>query len=111
MFTKAELVDAINEIEGGKHSIQNCERLAAIYTVLDHLYDEPTIKKPDLGYSYDNNINIETIIGNYGDSEFYKAISGKPSKEIWKLINELVEAVDVFNPRLVNNFYNKLYDI
>ena len=33
MFTQAELVDAIDQINNGKHSIQNCERLAAIYTV------------------------------------------------------------------------------
>ena len=107
MFTKAELIDAINEIEGGKHSIQNCERLAAIYTVLDHLYEE----KPDVGYSYENRVEAETVVGNYGDSELLKSVAGKSPKEVWKLINELVEAVDVFNPRLINNFYDKLNDI
>ena len=52
MFTKAELIDAINELEEGKHSIQNCSKLAAIYTVLDHLYppEEPLIEK---GNGYD----------------------------------------------------------
>lgn len=108
MFTKAELVDAINEIEAGKHSIQNCERLAAIYTVLDHLYDEP---KVDFGYSYDNKVEVETTIGNYGNSEFLRTISGKPAQDVWRLINELVEAISVFNPRLMDKFIDKLNEI
>lgn len=111
MFTKAELVDAINQLEEGKHSIQNCEKLAAIYTVLDHLYGEPKIEKPDVGYSYDNRIEAETTIGNYGDSEFLNAISGKSAKEVWRLIDELVDALSVLNPRLLSNFYIKLDEL
>ena len=108
MFTREELIDAINELEGGRHSIQNCERLAAIYTVLDHLYEPTEDIKPDFGYSYDNRVEAESIIGSYGNSEFLKKISGKPSRDVWRLINELVEAVSVFNPRLMSNFITKL---
>ena len=109
MFTKAELIDAINDIESGKHSIQNCERLAAIYTVLDHLYDEqPNL---DIGYSYDNKVEAETVIGDYGNSEFLRTIAGKPARNVWRLINELVEAVSVFNPRLMGNFIDKLNEL
>lgn len=64
MFTYAELIDAIDQIEQGKHSIQNCERLAAIYTVLDHLYGK---EKPMMvEVSHDN--KIETEVGHYGVS-------------------------------------------
>lgn len=101
MFTRAELMDAINEIESGKHSIQNCERLAAIYTVLDHKY-QPEIS----GYSGDN--KIDDVIGLYGKSEFLDLVSGKPSKEVWLLIDELIEALYVLNPKLLFNFLNKL---
>ena len=107
MFTEAELIDAINQLEGGKHSIQNCERLAAIYTVLDHLY-EPRINR---GYSGDNKVDAETLIGDYGDSEFFKAIKGKPSEEVWYLIDELIEALSVLNPRLLSNFFEKLDEL
>lgn len=102
MFTQAELMDAIDELEKGKHSIQNCEKLAAIYTVLDHLY-EPVY---DRGYSGDN--KIEPEIGLYGKSEFLRTISGKPSKETWLLVDELIEALSVLNPRLQSNFLDKL---
>lgn len=104
MFTQAELVDAIDQINNGKHSIQNCERLAAIYTVLDHLYGEeqPMI----MGYSNDN--KVESTIGLYGDSQFLTMIAGKSAKEMWLLMDELVEAVSVYNPRIMNSFYNKI---
>lgn len=107
MFTQAELIDAINEIEGGKHTIQNCEKLAAIYTVLDHLYDEEI--PLNRGYSQDN--KVETEIGLYGKSEFLSMISGKPSRDVWLLVDELVEALRVLNPRLLSNFLNKVNEL
>ena len=96
MFTREELVDAINQISSSTHhSIQNCEKLAAIYTVLDHI--SPTVREPE--HSYDNKSGSETV-GRYGNSEFLNLITGKDPHEVWKIMNEMVEAVAVFNPKL-----------
>ncbi len=103
MFSEAELIDAIDELKESKHSIQNCEKLAAIYTVLDHLYGKPIT---DVGYSRDN--KIESEIGLYGKTEFLKLIAGKPAREVWLLVDELIEALTVLNPRLQSNFFDKL---
>ena len=107
MFTKAELLDAIDQLMDGKHSIQSCEKLAAIYTVMDHLY------APDVGYSNDNKVIAETkpVIGYYGDSDFLLAIEGKNPEQVWPLIDELIEALSVLNPRLLSNFFDKLYQL
>lgn len=101
MFTKEELQDAVNQLKEGQHSIQNCERLAAIYTVLDHLYEEPL-------YSNSNNIDV---IGMYGTTKFLKMIADKPERQVWLLIDELIEALSVLEPKLLNNFYEKLDNI
>ena len=106
MFTQAELEDAVNELMNGKHSIQNCEKLAAIYTVLDHLYRE---EKPMIQVSHDN--KIESEVGLYGTSDFLETIAGKSSKDAWLLMDELIEALTVLNPRLINNFFEKLNNI
>ena len=103
MFTQAELEDAVNELMSGKHSIQNCERLAAVYTVLDHLYGE---KRPMIEISHDN--KIESEVGLYGNSDFLKTIAGKSAKDAWRLMDELIEALTVLNPRLTSNFFEKL---
>lgn len=107
MFTRAELEDAVNELMDSKHSIQNCEKLAAIYTVLDHLYGEKSFI--DMGYSNDN--KIESEVGLYGGSKFLNAIAGKSAKDAWLLMDELIEALTVLNPRLISNFYEKLNNI
>ena len=109
MYTDVELIDAINEIKSGKHTIQNCEKLAAIYTVLDHLYPLPQMKE-DRGYSNDSAVNAE-VIGLYGDSDFLKLINGKPSKEVWLIVDELIDALHVLNPRLLSNFLDKIQDV
>lgn len=107
MFTQAELEDAVNELTSGKHSIQNCEKLAAVYTVLDHLYGEKPLI--DMGYSNDN--RIESEVGLYGNSKFLEAIVGKSSKDAWLLMDELIEAITILNPRLMNNFFEKLNNL
>lgn len=107
MYTKAELISAIEELTEGKHTIQNCERLASVYTVLDHLYGAPSLS----GASHDSKIETETIIGSYGNSQFLETVSGLPSEKVWPLIDELVEAINVLNPRLASSFLSKLHDL
>lgn len=98
MFTHAELIDAIDELNSGKHTIQNCEKLAAVYTILDHQYPV------DTGYSRDS----APTVGLYGKSDFLRIVSEKRPDEIWPLIDELVEAISVLNPKLYRSFMSKL---
>ncbi len=102
MYTEAELLDALNEIENGRHTIQNCEKMAAIYTLLDHMY-APMAS----GYSGD----VDAEIGLYGNSQFLRAVHGKPAKEVWLLLDELVEALAVLNPKLLANFLGKIEEL
>lgn len=102
MYTQAELQDAIDQLQEGKHSIANCERLAAVYTVLDHI-------NPDFrGYSFDNGDKTEPTVGYYGKSEFLQAVQGKSEAEIWRLIDELMETLSVVNPRLYDSVMRRL---
>ena len=101
MYTQAELQDAIDQLHEGKHSIVNCEKLAAIYTVMDHL-------NPNFGYSYDNSEKTEATIGYYGDSEFLQAVQGRNEAETWRLIDELMDTLNIINPRLYNSVMRRL---
>lgn len=114
MFTKYELLDGISEIMEGKHTIQNCEKLAAIYTVLDHLYPENDEKVQknvqNVGYSYENRTETESrpVVGRYGNSDFLQAVAGKDTQDVFLLLNELMDATAVLAPRLYDSAMRKL---
>lgn len=105
MFAKDELLNGIYEISQGKHSIQNCEKLAAIYTVMDHLYPNNDILG---GYSRESAPIVEPQIGNYGNTEFLQAIQGKDARQIWHLMDELMSTISVINPRLYESVLRKI---
>lgn len=108
MFSQAELIDGINELLEGKHSVQNCEKLAAIYTVLDHLY--PVVSARELG-GYSGAVGTEETersVSRYGNTEFLDAISGKDQREMWLLMDELMTTLSVINPRLYDGVMRKI---
>ena len=47
----------------------------------------------------------------HGDSEFLKAVDGRKSDKVWKLIDELVEAVKILHPRMYTTFIDKVQDL
>lgn len=93
MVTLRELDTAIRECEDAPSSYQTCAKLATFYTVRDHLQCEPP-PKPE--YSYDEPQGI----GDYGESEFLQAIKGRSEGEIFPILDELMQAVLITNPRL-----------
>lgn len=98
MLSKRELVDAINELEESPRSYQDCAKLATFYSLYDHLYPEVM-----QGYS-----GQAEIVGGYGDSEFLRAIADKDAAFAWGLMDELMSAVKVLNPRLYDSVLRKL---
>ena len=100
MYSKDELLNGIYEISQGKHTVQNCEKLAAIYTVMDHLY--PEIEK---GYSMDSEPKLQ--IG-YGRSEFMQAVQGKNPDAVWQVIDELMDTIQLLNPKLYESVMRKI---
>lgn len=99
MLSRKEIERAIMECEDGNSSYQNCEKLATLYTIYDHLYSlpEPMVSTKE-----------EIVIGYYGDSDFLKAVMGKNSEAIWKILDELMDAVMVTNPRLYDGVMRKV---
>ena len=51
---------------------------------------------------------VEEVIGDYGDNDFYKAINGKKAEDIWMIINELMDTMQVLNPSIYNGVMRKI---
>jgi hypothetical protein len=101
VIKEQELLDAIAECQGERNPNANtCRNLAAFYTILDHMNGNNTISEPmpklDEGYSYDSG------------SDFYLAIRQKSMDEILGLFDEVMETLQVVNPRLYASIMRKI---
>ena len=113
MITEQALQEAIAECNGERNpNSSTCLKLAAFYTIKDHLYPEqPEMpQKPAersiQAYSYAS--GVEDKIGTFGDTEFARAIANRPASEIWPIIIELMDVLNAINPRLYTGVMRKI---
>ena len=113
MITKQDLLEAIAECQGVRSPNANTAvKLAAYYTILDHLDDEkPPVEKAVqqnsfAGYSFEN---IGTSAVQYeGESDFAQAINGKKQEDVWPVLDELMSTIKLMNERLYNGVMRRL---
>lgn len=106
MISEKDLIDAIAECQGERRPNANtCIKLAAYFTIYDHLYHKDITE--DAPQTIFNTVN-EGTIDDYGDSDFYRMISGRKASEIWPVMNELMDTLKVINPRLYDGVMRQL---
>lgn len=93
MFSKKELMDAIDELERSPSTYQNAEKLATFYLLYDHLYGDQRMMSS-------SETLREVIIDKHGESEFLRQISGKDAESVWRVMDELMETIQMLQPRL-----------
>jgi flagellar motor component MotA len=101
MFSKSELLDAIEELEMSPATYQNAEKLATFYALYDHLY----VRKEPMERI--ESIN-EVVVDDYGDSEFLQSVMGRKADQIWMVMDELMETVKVLQPKLYQAVIDKI---
>lgn len=115
MITEKEVVQAIEEcmrepVTGNKRAV-----LADLIIIQDYLFGEPMqaqdTQQPMQSHSAPPIEQVETYIHTDGDSEFLKAVDGRKADKVWKLIDELVEAVKILHPRMYTTFIDKVQDL
>ena len=75
---------------------QTCIKLAAYYTILDHITEKPVADdKPMMS----SGASPDTIDYD-GESDFARAIRGKSQDEVFAVIDELMTTLQVMHPRL-----------
>lgn len=105
MITEQDLQEAIAECEGQRNPTANtCMKLAAFYTIRDKMYPGQDVDPvprysfaPDpVGASYDS------------DTEFMQIIRGMPTGRLLEVLDEIMTALSVLNPRLYQAAIRKL---
>lgn len=73
------------------------EKLAPLYIVRDHLNGAPSQQPQPLEVD--------------GESEFLSAVSGKDSREVFGVVDEIMQTISVINPRLYAAAMKKIGEI
>ncbi len=108
MISEEDLKKAIAECQGARNPTANtCIKLAAFYTIYDHLYPKQTEDNEIVPQRIFQPVD-EDLIADYGDTEFYRLISGRKAADVWKVMNELMETLQVINPRLYDGVVREI---
>lgn len=107
MLDRQEIDLEIAKWEYLESSYDNYAKLAALYTIRDHMtQSKPEPVTYDLGYS---SAPADTaLVQADGDSEFISAISGRDQSAVWEIMDDLMDTLQVANPRVYNGVMRKI---
>lgn len=119
MIREDDLREAIAEMQGQKNpNAQTCIKLAAYYTVLDHITGKDQVTNREGSGNDPGPIPVYRELSSYsaggsaieyqGESEFAKTINGRDPSEVWPVIDELMTTIQVIHPRLYTGVMAKL---
>jgi hypothetical protein len=111
LIREEDLQEAIAECQGQRNPNANTAiKLAAFYTIRRELFGEGKDAGPLPGYSYaaQPETASEPMIQNSSDSEFARLIDGRPQKEIWPLMDEMMDTIHAIHPRLYRAVMDRL---
>lgn len=108
MITEQDLQEAIAECLGQRNPNANtCIKLAAYYIIRENMFgkrESEDIAIPTMSFS-SNTVDYE------GESSFMKEIIGKDAEKAWMLVDELMIALQVVNPKLYASAMRKAAEI
>lgn len=108
MITEKDLQDAIAECQGERHPNANtCIKLAAYFTIYENLYPTRKDQPEEVPQRIYQTVE-EDLVGNYGDTDFYRAIKGRPAEDMWAVMNDLMETIQVMVPKLYDGVMREL---
>lgn len=101
-----EIEWAIAELEKEESSFPLYAKLANLYTVRDKMTGG-SIQQPHIA-AYSEATPIPEAIGQYGDSDFLRAVAGKNPDRVWLVLDEFMESLSVVNRKAYNNLVRRL---
>lgn len=110
MIDEKEVRTWINRLECEESSWGNYEKLAVLYAIQNR-HDSSSIPLTPKMYSSAPSPLLAEPVGDYGDSDFLRAVSGKAPEKAWAVMDELMDALVVTNERVYNEVMRKVRNI
>lgn len=102
-----EIEWAIHELEQEESSFPVYAKLANLYTVRNEMMGLSAPQPQAVAYPETVTPASETL-AQYGDSDFLAAVSGKNPVSAWKVMDELMDTLQVVNRRAYDGVMRKL---
>lgn len=106
MLDPKEIDIEIARLEYGESSYPAYAKLATLYTIKNQMNKQiPENRSYEQAYSA---APAEITAGRYGDSEFLREVEGKDEEQVWGIIDDLMDTLQVANPRVYNGVMRKI---
>lgn len=107
MISEKDLLQAIEECESEPITETKIGKLANFYTIYDHLFGTfPVVTQSKQCET------VETpIIRTLGDTDFMLAIDGKETSSVIDIMDELMDALKILQPRIYDSVIQRLSNL
>lgn len=111
MLDPREIDIEIARLEYGESSYPAYAKLATLYTIKNQITkSEQNQQDPAKEHSLPAAPEPE-FVGLYGDSEFLREIEGRNKEDVLLIVDDLMDTLQVTNPRVYNGVMRKLRSI
>lgn len=111
MLDPREIDIEIARLEYGESSYPAYAKLATLYTIKNQITkSEQNQQDPAKEHSFSAASEPE-FVGLYGDSEFLREIEGRNKEDVLLIVDDLMDTLQVANPRVYNGVMRKLRSI
>ena len=116
MISEQDLLQAIAECQAERDPDANtCKKLAAYFTIYNQMYGKQAVREPSSisygmpTYSFDaQHTEKPDIVSIDSGSEFARKVNGRNVDDILPVVDDLISALSVINPRLYRITMSKL---
>ena len=111
MLDEAEIRKEIARLEYEESSYPNYAKLANLYVLRDKMQGAENARDKFVGYYSGAHAPVTAepaTVGEYGDSEFLLAVSGKDPAKAWTVIDELMDTLSLVNRRVYDSVLRKI---
>ena len=106
MLDAREIEMEIARLEYLESSYPNYAKLADLYTIQNQMNKNAETEEHVAPCS--SVAAEEYEIGDYGDSDFLRAVSHKDAYDIWIILDDLMDTLRVVNQRAYNSIMNRI---
>lgn len=103
MLDLNEINAAINKLESQEATFATVSKLADLYAIRDRL--EP--KRVEAQHTYSA---ASVPSPQQAESDFLAAVAGRDQRQVWDILDELMDTLAVVNPRAYSSVMRKIYN-